>query len=127
MGDIRSLSGRIGMTNTWTLIRSLQPQMRQFGYHLCLGGGVLNNGWSEKDLDLYFLPLSPFDGKAKELKAWLDGLWGTGVDLRNIALTRIAEEVPEYPDDPMYQEKLKYSFSDLRIDVFIMRNGGKDD
>ena len=117
------------MTNTWTLeealplIRNLQPQAHQFGYHLCLGGGVLNTGRSEKDLDLYFLPMSPSDDKAAELKAWLDNLWGAGVDLCNMALMRLAEEVPEYPDDPMYQEKLKYDFSDLRIDVFIMRNG----
>ncbi len=46
---------------TWTLeealilVRALQPTAWQYGYHLCLGGGVLNKGVSSKDLDLYFL------------------------------------------------------------------------
>lgn len=39
------------------LVRKLQPETRQFGYHLTLGGGVLNTGKSRKDLDLFFLPL----------------------------------------------------------------------
>lgn len=39
------------------VILKLQQDSRSFGYHLCLGGGVLNHGASSKDLDLYFLPL----------------------------------------------------------------------
>ena len=39
------------------VILKLQQDSRSFGYHLCLGGGVLNHGASGKDLDLYFLPL----------------------------------------------------------------------
>jgi len=77
----------------WTLdealpiIRSLQPHTRKFGYHLTLGGGVLNTGESKKDLDLFFLPLNhgggkPQQGWSKEplpekLMEWLDSMWGT--------------------------------------------------
>lgn len=68
------------------LIRGLQPHTRKFGYHLTLGGGVLNHGESKKDLDLFFLPLNPTGGKVPEgwaseanadkLLEWLDALWG---------------------------------------------------
>lgn len=59
------------------LVRAIQPGTRQFGYHLTLGGSVLNTGKSDKDLDLYFLPLSngtPEDPTA--LVAWLTKMWG---------------------------------------------------
>lgn len=39
------------------LINGLQPKLRKVDYHVTLGGGVLNNGFSPNDLDLYFLPL----------------------------------------------------------------------
>lgn len=78
----------------WTLedglavVRSLQPLTRQFNYHVALGGGVLNQGYSDKDLDLYFLPLGhikPKEGEDWEVKVkenadkllnFLEGMWG---------------------------------------------------
>lgn len=39
------------------LIRYIQPLVYKTGYHCCLGGGILNKGLSDNDLDLYFLPL----------------------------------------------------------------------
>jgi len=77
------------MADTWKiddalpLIRALQPITRRFNYHLALGGGVLNKGYSNKDLDLFFLPL---DNKTDQpdpngLKAYLDSRWGEGQDL----------------------------------------------
>jgi len=47
----------------WTLdegreiVAQVQQNSRAYGYHVAMGGGVLNNGESSKDLDLYFLPL----------------------------------------------------------------------
>jgi hypothetical protein len=38
-------------------IRQLQALVWPMGYHVALGGGVLNHGYSDKDLDLYVLPL----------------------------------------------------------------------
>lgn len=64
------------------LIRALQPSTRKFNYHLCLGGGVLNKGGSQKDLDLYFLPLGTSSEKdADDLQGYLESLWGKGTDL----------------------------------------------
>ena len=40
------------------LIRRIQPALKPLGYHVCLGGGVLNHGGSMKDLDLFFVPLT---------------------------------------------------------------------
>lgn len=67
------------------VIRALQPQTRQFGYHLCLGGGVLNKGESEKDLDLYFLPMNQKDLKADGdgMLQHLKSLWGESEDVRD--------------------------------------------
>lgn len=51
----------------WTIetginfVRSLQDVSRKYGYHVALGGGVLNRGYSEHDLDVYFLPMGGFD------------------------------------------------------------------
>jgi hypothetical protein len=40
------------------LIKDIQSALKPLGYHVVLGGGVLNRGWSQKDLDLYFIPLT---------------------------------------------------------------------
>jgi hypothetical protein len=72
--------------NIWTIedalktIRALQIGAVNFGYHICLGGGVLNHGSSKKDLDLYFLPYNnpSFKEDRPALIAWLEGMWGVG-------------------------------------------------
>lgn len=92
------------------LIRELQPEMRQFGYHLTLGGGVLNRGSSKKDLDLFFLPMNPVNGNGRQLKEYLDTKWGPGKPLG------VADK---YPDEPGFAYKLKYFLNGDRIDVFI--------
>lgn len=85
----------------WTLddglavVRSLQPLTRQFNYHLALGGGVLNNGSSDKDLDLYFLPLgytkeednekrlAKIQENADNLLKFLESMWGKSEPIGN--------------------------------------------
>ena len=37
-------------------IRALQPEAHSSGWNLCLGGGVLNNGFSTGDLDIVAVP-----------------------------------------------------------------------
>lgn len=37
-------------------IRMIQPECMEAGYYLTLGGGVLNNGHSNNDLDLVAVP-----------------------------------------------------------------------
>ena len=49
------------------LIRTIQTKALHKGYHLALGGGVLNRGWSLNDLDIIALPM---DGK-HPVKPWV--------------------------------------------------------
>lgn len=39
------------------LIRKLQEAVWPLNYHVALGGGVLNHGYSDGDLDIYLLPI----------------------------------------------------------------------
>lgn len=45
------------LNNALVMVRSFQFKALQLGYHLALGGGVLNKGQSDKDLDIMVLPL----------------------------------------------------------------------
>jgi hypothetical protein len=64
------------------LVRTIQQDIRKFGFHVAIGGGVVNNGFSEKDLDLYFLPMGGFTANWRrtsnpgELLKYLENLWG---------------------------------------------------
>lgn len=58
------------------LVRALQEQTKDFGYHITLGGSVLNAGESENDLDLYFLPYTGMEANDTGLVEWLTSLWG---------------------------------------------------
>lgn len=120
------------MDNHWTLnealrlIRALQEGTRPFGYHLCLGGGVLNKGESHKDLDLFFLPLDNPDVESKpdDLKAWLEVPWGPGEDLyrdygRAVVNPMDPGEIIITKTPSAYRHKLKFDYCGLRIDVFI--------
>ena len=94
------------------LIRAIQPITRTYHFHLCLGGGVLNKGRSNKDRDLYFLPLNHDDiADVKGMEAWLTSVWGPPEPIGD----------DDYLDiEPIYKRKLKYTYSGLRIDVFIL-------
>ncbi len=48
------------------LVRKLQAIAWPNGWHIALGGGVLNHGYSDKDLDLYALPIYNQPGTADE-------------------------------------------------------------
>lgn len=115
----------------WTLedalnvITMLQEEVRQFGYHIALGGGVLNNGTSDKDLDLYFLPLC--DNKTPvepdELIAFLECHFDEATQIRGSG-----EQYGEDEFSP-YHSKVKFVWVDdeggelkfRRIDAFIGR------
>lgn len=97
-------------------IRDIQKDCRSFGYHVCLGGGVLNNGESKKDLDLYFLPLDNGSDNADDiLIEWLSTMWGEHQPIGN---GRYADNTSNY------LHKIKFHVGDgekkLRVDAFIM-------
>jgi len=98
------------------LIRAIQPKIREFQYHVVLGGGVLNNGFSGKDLDLYFLPFGD-TGIPSNLPALLELLsevLGTPAPLGYTAVDHA------YPPDALYGvNRYTYILDNRRIDVFI--------
>ena len=109
-------AGEWTLDDALRLIRDLQPSIRKFQYHVVLGGGVLNNGYSVKDLDLYFLPFGdagiPVD--LPHLKAYLSIRLGTPAPLGYSAVDH------EYPPDATYgEDRYTYILANRRIDVFI--------
>ena len=101
------------MFKSWTLedglklVRAIQQECREYGYHVALGGGVLNVGKSGKDLDLYFLPLdnSKFgEPKPADLVGWLSKLWGRpepiGQEYEDDPI-KIKEDAPFDPAEPI--------------------------
>jgi hypothetical protein len=104
------------MIDVWTmsealeLIARLQPASRNYNYHVCLGGGVLNNQRSNKDLDLYFLSLDngvtdDSDGMLK----YLSEQFGAHEPITKA----------EYAANSMYEHKVKFANGGQRIDAFI--------
>lgn len=78
------------MAVSWTLedglklVRALQRESRGFGYHISLGGSVLDEGRSDKDVDLYFLPIENSNfpkANPRGVIEWLERMWGDGKDL----------------------------------------------
>lgn len=114
MPELKGLSRKFPM---WTMtdareqVDLVQLPSRDYHYHVALGGGVLNNGNSWKDLDLYFLPLDSDDADPdiEGLFNFLKGVWGCPVSLID----------PSYADTSWYGAKLKFTVGEKRIDVFI--------
>lgn len=91
----------------------VQMAVRAFGYHVAMGGGVLNKGQSSKDLDLYFLPLDngTQTPNANDLRSFLETRWGQSTPIND----------PAYGLSPHYRLKLKFMPTALkRIDVFVI-------
>lgn len=131
------------LTDGIALVRALQEKAKEFNYHVTIGGGVVNKGESDKDLDLFFLAL---ESKGKPdpagLIEYLKTLWGNdfeempnyGADgQRAIAGSMRLNLNGRYePVDPtplvesIYANKIKF-FRDAgdggydRIDVFISK------
>lgn len=107
------------------LVRNLQPQVRKFNYHIAIGGGVINRGFSDKDLDLYFLSMSNSDllTMPKGLRAFLKKQFGAEFVLGGSAQTREDEPPDESsaygPEPTMYYGRFTYRPEGRRIDVFI--------
>jgi hypothetical protein len=94
------------------LVRRLQPASRAFGYHVALGGGVLNNGSSFKDVDVYLIPLGDTDNQTDTAGAiaWLESELGE------------SENISEgYAPGPAYAAKRSFAKDTKRIDLFILR------
>lgn len=97
------------------MIGLLRPNVTPYGYHIALGGGVLNNGSSEKDVDVYFFPLNgEHVQKPDELIAYLTGVWGAPEDISSYGSV-----------NPSYLHRKKFFLGDpgsnqRRIDAFVL-------
>ena len=102
------------------LVRELQPKCHALQYHVALGGGVLNKGYSDKDLDLFFFPFNNDvvaivpDALREILRATFGEeytLGGPGVLPEDIDLA--------YPDQEcLFRARYTYR-GPKRVDVFI--------
>lgn len=103
------------------LIRLLQGDVRkQFGFHICLGGGVLNRGESRKDLDLYFLSMdnNPVQPQWEKLLKWLNVIWAEG---RDMTFSEDGDAHYAIPEGSPYKAKWSFIYGgDQRIDAFIL-------
>ena len=97
------------LTEALALIRDLQSQLKPLHYHVALGGGVLNKGTSQKDLDLYLLRFdNADDGEAAPLLDLLSTKWGP------------AKAIGEaHYESANWRHKLWFSLLGRRIDVFV--------
>lgn len=105
------------MNRMWTMeqglvvVRTLQPLAQLFGYHIALGGGVLNRGASDKDLDLYFLPRLGVAHRPQQLLIRLASRWGEE--------QRIGSDGAE--EQGVYEYKVQFNALGKRIDVFVVK------
>lgn len=100
-------------------IRDLQQLLWPLGYHIALGGGVLNHGYSDKDLDLYVLPTyrePGCDGDNARVLAVLDTYFGSGA--QGLGAGSLDGT---WPHD-CFDTSCKYEDSKgRRIDVFVVK------
>jgi hypothetical protein len=106
------------------LLRGIQAAMWPLQRHACLGGGVLNHGYSNKDLDIYILPLyvqdtaRPLD--CAVVAALNDALGTTPV----MDYARAGQERSLGHDagsHTCFEQSLRYVSQGRAIDVFIVR------
>lgn len=103
----------------WTLesalafIREIQPSIRELDYHILLAGGVLNTGKSEKDLDLWFIPLHGYESAPRKIMVWM---------IQNVGPCVALRDSPDYGPDAFYhaQEAHVFTYMNRRIDVFVL-------
>lgn len=100
-----------GLSDALALVREIQSQIHALGFHVCLAGGVLNKGYSEKDLDLVFVPITnETKGDADDVTSWCFKRWGGRKD-------NLSDPVPCIS----LREQASYLTSDgKRIDVFVV-------
>lgn len=93
------------------LVRAVQAGSRMFGYHVTIGGSVINKGRSEKDVDLYFLPFEQTKDRARNpdgLLNWLISMWGPGDPLGASGMEAAqAVQFEEYYDEETNMYKMR--------------------
>lgn len=95
-----------------TLIRELQGVMWPVQWHVAIGGGVLNHGYSNDDLDLYILPLNKH-AKSEDATKALGSV---------LVYTRAISGNPRYLSmAPAIESADVYTYEGKRVDVFVFK------
>ena len=103
------------------LVRKLQAAVWPLGWHVALGGGVLNHGYSDKDLDIYVLPIYDEERfprgiqNTEELGVALLDVFSDG-PINNVPASLIGAEPHE-----CFQVSAAYAYENKRVDVFVVK------
>lgn len=104
----------------WTLdqavavVQDIEPGIRALSYHTLLGGSVLHDGRSDKDLDLFFYPLNGSKSDPTKVLQFLYKKFGPSEALRDSPDYGAEDALTTY-----VKEMVKYTVKGKRIDVFI--------
>lgn len=109
----------------WTMeealihIRAMQPDMHANGCVLALGGSVLNQGFSRKDLDLIIHPMGIGDNDS-----WKDNAMAT-LEKYGMKCILNEEQMKEKWREEVYFEDMKHverwEFNGKRVDIFFLK------
>lgn len=99
------------------VIRQLQATLWPLGWHVTLGGSVLNHGYSNSDLDLYVLPIY----RKEEPPDAAIALQAVSVVLGEPVTDLTGSIPPGAPEHECYVFANVYAVSQGRIDVFIVK------
>jgi hypothetical protein len=102
-------------SQAYQLIADVREVAMRFNYHVCLGGSILHVGHSDKDVDIYFLPMHgtgrpDCDG----LIGALDIHWGYAEDMA---------DRDKYPTEAGYRAARKVQWKlepTKRIDFWVL-------
>lgn len=108
------------------LVQRLQAVAWPLGWHIALGGGVLNHGYSDKDLDLYVLPI--YREGVKDELAVLTALVGALMP-GELPAPNYEDMIPESfqgRDHECFKYSVRISAMDGvgQIELFVVRRAG---
>lgn len=105
------------------LIRELQRRLWPLCYHVALGGGVLNHGYSDKDLDIYVLPIYPRAGSDETIGDINDiqDVLEAGLGLPDTDYDRMSGTDPDFAPAACMELSLHFPNNGMPVDVFVVR------
>lgn len=99
------------------LVRTLQAVLWPVGWHVSLGGGVLNHGYSDKDLDLYVLPIY----RPANLPDAFEARLLLGEVFKGSEGYVLASSLDGLPEHECYAHSVSFEWGSKRVDVFVVR------
>jgi hypothetical protein len=114
------------------LVRDLQAVCWPLNFHVTLGGGVLNHGYSDKDIDIYILPFYAQTGQEHKThnlaKLTTELMLVLGSPTRNYMaqdLERLSPSGEPYTDlseqPTCFAVAQNYKLEKMSVDVFVVQ------